>query len=371
MAKKRNKKRKDNKANPQVKEVVEVVENAEEKKPHFWSLNLFNGILIAVILFIVIGWIYNNYMKTQSEEGWKTVQRVWDTTMNAQSIETNFLVRNLPTNIIQEIKNTLGDTTALPKEIQERFERLEDLPVQVLPEPLKTKTLRKYNIEQLEKNYKYSNRNNSTPWVLYTLAQLHFLEQNTEKALHYQEELRKQYPKHNLISEIDIEKNILTKEASFLETQTKHEKKDVATTTPNPLLTMVTSKGVVKMEIFANETPEVAKHFLSYVDNSFYNGLNFYNKTDNRIYTGCPLGNGKGDKRLKKTVSLIDIPIQKGIVVMETSEKEDEIDTRFSIFSKYPFIAENKRYCVLGKITDGMEVLESITAADILFKIIK
>jgi cyclophilin family peptidyl-prolyl cis-trans isomerase len=56
---------------------------------------------------------------------------------------------------------------------------------------------------------------------------------------------------------------------------------------------------------------------------------------------------------------------------METSEKEDEIDTRFSIFSKYPFIAENKRYCVLGKITDGMEVLESITAADILFKIIK
>ena len=140
-------------------------------------------------------------MKTQSEEGWKTVQRVWDTTMNAQSIETNFLVRNLPTNIIQEIKNTLGDTTALPKEIQERFERLEDLPVQVLPEPLKTKTLRKYNIEQLEKNYKYSNRNNSTPWVLYTLAQLHFLEQNTEKALHYQEELRKQYPKHNLISE--------------------------------------------------------------------------------------------------------------------------------------------------------------------------
>jgi len=121
MAKKRNKKRKGNKANPQVKEVVEVVENAEEKKPHFWSLNLFNGILIAVILFIVIGWIYNNYMKTQSEEGWKTVQRVWDTTMNAQSIETNFLVRNLPTNIIQEIKNTLGDTTALPKEIQERL----------------------------------------------------------------------------------------------------------------------------------------------------------------------------------------------------------------------------------------------------------
>ena len=72
-----------------------------------------------------------------------------------------------------------------------------------------------------------------------------------------------------------------------METQTKHEK-DVATTTPNPL-TMVTAKALSKWKYLFNETPEVAKHFLSYVDNSFYNGLNFYNKTDNRIYTGCPL----------------------------------------------------------------------------------
>ena len=45
---------------------------------------------------------------------------------------------------------------------------------------------------------------------------------------------------------------------------------------PNPVVVMETSKGTIKIELFADKAPITVKNFLSYVDEKFYDGTTFH-----------------------------------------------------------------------------------------------
>ncbi len=46
--------------------------------------------------------------------------------------------------------------------------------------------------------------------------------------------------------------------------------------TPNPVVVMETSKGTIKIELFADKAPVTVKNFLTYVDEKFYDGTTFH-----------------------------------------------------------------------------------------------
>ena len=56
-----------------------------------------------------------------------------------------------------------------------------------------------------------------------------------------------------------------------------------------------TSKGTIKIDLFADETPMTVANFVNLAQRGFYNGLNFHRVIPNfMIQGGCPLGSGTG-----------------------------------------------------------------------------
>jgi len=63
----------------------------------------------------------------------------------------------------------------------------------------------------------------------------------------------------------------------------------------NPMLTMKTSMGDIKIELFQDKAPKTAGNFLKLVNKGFYNGLTFHRVIPGfMIQGGCPKGDGTG-----------------------------------------------------------------------------
>jgi peptidyl-prolyl cis-trans isomerase B (cyclophilin B) len=63
---------------------------------------------------------------------------------------------------------------------------------------------------------------------------------------------------------------------------------------------MVTSKGTIRLDLFAKETPITVASFANLVQRGYYDGLTFHRVIDNfMIQGGCPLGTGTGDPGYK------------------------------------------------------------------------
>ncbi|MBU0485427.1 MAG: peptidylprolyl isomerase [Proteobacteria bacterium] len=61
-----------------------------------------------------------------------------------------------------------------------------------------------------------------------------------------------------------------------------------------------TSKGEIRLELFADKVPYVVANFVNLVNRGFYNGLKFHRViADFMIQGGCPLGTGTGDAGYK------------------------------------------------------------------------
>jgi peptidyl-prolyl cis-trans isomerase B (cyclophilin B) len=59
--------------------------------------------------------------------------------------------------------------------------------------------------------------------------------------------------------------------------------------------TIKTSKGDIKLKLFADDTPITAGSFVNLANRGFYNGLNFHRVIENfMIQGGCPFGKGTG-----------------------------------------------------------------------------
>lgn len=58
---------------------------------------------------------------------------------------------------------------------------------------------------------------------------------------------------------------------------------------------METTKGVIVLNLFDQETPQTVANFVNLVNKGFYNGLAFHRVIDNfMIQGGCPKGTGTG-----------------------------------------------------------------------------
>ena len=63
----------------------------------------------------------------------------------------------------------------------------------------------------------------------------------------------------------------------------------------NPLVSMETTKGTIKVRIFKDEAPITAQNFLELVGKKFYDGLIFHRYEPNFcIQGGDPTGTGTG-----------------------------------------------------------------------------
>lgn len=139
------------------------------------------------------------------------------------------------------------------------------------------------------------------------------------------------------------------------------------------MVTLQTNHGNIVLELDFDKTPTTAKNFAEYAKKGFYDGTIFHRVIGNFMIQG---GGFDADMKQKKTDAPIDNEANKGgsnkrgtIAMARTGDPHSAtaqffinvVDNDFLNFkSETP---NGWGYCVFGKVTDGMDVVDKIKAA--------
>ncbi len=140
---------------------------------------------------------------------------------------------------------------------------------------------------------------------------------------------------------------------------------------PNPQVTLFTSKGPIALELDPAKAPISTNNFLAYVGSGFYKDTMFH-----RVISGFVVQSGGfTTSLLKRTASAapIDLETNKGLsnlrgtLAMARTNVPNSATSEFYInlvdnLSLDYKNAANPGYAVLGKVVQGMEVIDAIAA---------
>lgn len=145
----------------------------------------------------------------------------------------------------------------------------------------------------------------------------------------------------------------------------------------DPIVTMETSKGFIKLAVFRKDAPITAANFIDLVQQGFYNGLSFHRYEPGfLIQGGDPKGTGYGTYVDAKTREERTIPLEVkptlrhdiGMLCMSHAvNASNSGSTQFYIcLSPQPKL--DMQYAVFGKVVDGMPVVNQLRAGDKIIK---
>jgi cyclophilin family peptidyl-prolyl cis-trans isomerase len=129
----------------------------------------------------------------------------------------------------------------------------------------------------------------------------------------------------------------------------------------NPTVTLQTSMGTMRAEIFQDKAPATAKNFLTLVNKGFYNGLIFHRVIPGfMIQGGCPKGTGTGGPGY--TIPDEFHPSLKhdgpGIFSMANAGPNTGGSQFFITVAPAPWL--NGKHAIFGKLISGQDVAEKI-----------
>ncbi|MFN4258930.1 MAG: peptidylprolyl isomerase [Gemmataceae bacterium] len=139
----------------------------------------------------------------------------------------------------------------------------------------------------------------------------------------------------------------------------------------NPTVVMTTSLGTVTIELFEEQAPITVRNFLGYVDEQFYDGTVFHRVIPNFMIQGGGFEPGLKQKPTKTPIqneSSNGLSNQRGTLAMARTNVPDSATAQFFInVMDNDFLDKNQSqdgvgYCVFGKVTSGMDVVDKIKA---------
>jgi peptidyl-prolyl cis-trans isomerase B (cyclophilin B) len=138
----------------------------------------------------------------------------------------------------------------------------------------------------------------------------------------------------------------------------------------NPVVTMSTSMGDLRIELDAEKAPITTQNFLDYVSDGFYDGLIFHRVIPNFMIQGGgfdPQMNQKKTKPPIKNEATNGLKNTTGSVAMARTNVVDSATAQFFINVKdNDFLnhtsssADGFGYAVFGQIIDGMDIVRAI-----------
>jgi len=137
----------------------------------------------------------------------------------------------------------------------------------------------------------------------------------------------------------------------------------------NVKISIQTNLGTIEAELFNSKAPETVKNFLNYVDSGFYNGTIFHRVIHGFMIQGGGYTNDMTEKPAKapiKNEAKNGFKNLKGTLPMARTQAVDSATSQFFInTANNPFLDHGIRdygYCVFGKVTKGIDVVEAIEA---------
>ncbi len=133
-----------------------------------------------------------------------------------------------------------------------------------------------------------------------------------------------------------------------------------------PQVKITTSEGDLTLELWNDVAPGHAENFLKLVGNGFYDGLAFHRIIPGfMIQGGCPKGDGTGGPGWHIDAEFNDREHQPGVLSMARSQDPDSAGSQFFIcLTRENCQHLDGQYTAFGKITDGMDVVETIGKAE-------
>lgn len=131
-----------------------------------------------------------------------------------------------------------------------------------------------------------------------------------------------------------------------------------------------TNKGTVKAELYIDKAPITTKNFIDLANSGFYNGLKFHRVEPGFVVQGGdPKGDGTGGSGKNIPLEIVDgLTHVKGALGMARSQEPNSASSQFYItLGDAHFLDGN--YAVFGKVVQGMEIAEKISAGDKMNKV--
>lgn len=135
-----------------------------------------------------------------------------------------------------------------------------------------------------------------------------------------------------------------------------------------PVVTLKTSGGTVKMELYPDIAPNTVNNFISLVKKGFYNGTTFHRIIPKfMIQGGDPKGNGTGGPgysirgEFASNHVANDLKHTRGVVSMARTVSPNSAGSQFFIMvDDAPYL--DGEYAAFGRVTEGMEEVDRIVS---------
>jgi peptidylprolyl isomerase len=134
---------------------------------------------------------------------------------------------------------------------------------------------------------------------------------------------------------------------------------------PANTLVMETSKGRVVIELRPDLAPKHVEQIKTLAGRKIYDGVVFHRVIEGFMaQTGDPTGTGMGSSDLPDIpAEFSDESFERGVVGMARAADPDSANSQFFImFAEGPFL--NGQYTVVGKVTEGMDVIDQINRGE-------
>jgi peptidyl-prolyl cis-trans isomerase B (cyclophilin B) len=140
----------------------------------------------------------------------------------------------------------------------------------------------------------------------------------------------------------------------------------------HPVVTIVTTKGVIKLKLYPEEAPKTVANFIKLINQGFYNGLTFHRVVSGFVIQGGdPEGNGTGGPGWKiPNEDNKTLKHNRGALAMANAGPDTAGSQFYIVIDKpAPFLdAKDERgiskYTIFGEVISGQDIAEQIAVGD-------
>lgn len=130
-----------------------------------------------------------------------------------------------------------------------------------------------------------------------------------------------------------------------------------------------TSRGLIKVELFADKAPLTVANFVNLAQRGFYDGLNFHRViADFMIQGGCPEGSGRGGPGYRfEDETNNGVHHERGVLSMANAGPNTNGSQFFITHIKTDWL--DGKHTVFGKVVEGLDVVDAVKQGDLINKI--
>jgi peptidyl-prolyl cis-trans isomerase B (cyclophilin B) len=130
-------------------------------------------------------------------------------------------------------------------------------------------------------------------------------------------------------------------------------------------VSMNTSKGIIEIELYPEHAPKTVNNFVFLIKEGFYDGVSFHRVIEDFVIQGGdPTGTGRGGPGYKFEDELKGNPLkhERGAISMANSGPNTNGSQFFIAHSPQSHL--NGKHTVFGKVTKGLEIVDTIQQGD-------